>query len=423
MLLCLNRTRLCMADMSEPLPSAPSFDATEQNPPLGVDGILSSKAGWIHYGRVILDVVMVIFLIAVVATDTGVTANRPGKTLHVHEMPIYLKEHVPFGKMWKDAEDKTKNATSLEKLANFKGIVNSSCVEIPTHPMCVCVMGAPTQLIAKNCLLQNPTPSINVDWNIGTVSSAMILWFLASLATSIGTLPYIDTYMNFEPSSESPTVAKQTAVVSYHKFVVGAYIILTVSALVVPIIITEAQFHNQGKHMDSLFNMQMWSLIAIGTLGIYNWETVVRYVGYGQFKGQGDGVKVDVALHFMSVTNWITYVHLLVSAPAIAMVLHLTQCWTEYNTVVNTTLILSAIFSVDAFSAEMANYWSYRATKKNLETSHPKQEREILNMHTRLGLIRMFGWMINLVMIFLLFSLAYPIVNPNPYTLKLAPKS
>jgi hypothetical protein len=106
-------------------------------------------------------------------------------------------------------------------------------------------------------------------------------------------------------------------------------------------------------------------------------------------------------------------VHLLVSAPAIAMILHMTQQWTEYSTIINTTLVLSTIFAVDAFSAEMSNYWSSHAqdsAPKPHETTHDESTgKKISNMHMRLGLIRMFAWVINVVMILLLFTLAYPI--------------
>jgi hypothetical protein len=128
----------------------------------------------------------------------------------------------------------------------------------------------------------------------------------------------------------------------------------------------------------------------------------------------------------MSVNNLILYVHLLVSAPAIAMIIHLTQKWTEINSITNTTLVLSTIFAVDGFSAELANYWNHHTTYEAYNTptyaegpvgpdaspgSTPEdlRKQQVNDTHTRLGIIRMFAWVINLIMIVLLFSLAYPI--------------
>jgi hypothetical protein len=280
--------------------------------------------------------------------------------------------------------------------------------------MCLCIAGSSTRIDAKNCLLQNPHPSITSDWNIGSVSSAMILWFVASLATSVGTLPFINSYMQFE--NEGPTKAM---VVTWNKFIVISYILITVAAIISPVIMTAVQFPGSVKHMDSLMNMLMYSSYALVFLVVYNYQTVARYIGYATV---ANGKAIDINLQNMSINNWILYVHLLVSAPAIAMVLHLTQQWTEYHMIVNTTLVLSTIFAVDAFSAEMANYWAHHTTKRDATSkktfdgmnsipglTEDEKKKQMAEVHTRLGLIRLFAWVVNAVMLLLLFTLAYPI--------------
>jgi hypothetical protein len=187
-----------------------------------MDTILQSQPTWINYVRVGLDVVMAIILIFVVSGQVNngdpntLTTTHGAPGLHVHEMPIYLKSSVALGDMWSDA-DKPKEAPEADKLAAFKSKVATACTDIHNHPMCLCISGSSTRIDAKNCLLRMPHPSITSDWNIGSVSSAMILWFVASLATSVGTLPFINSYIDFVG-----TETQQSTIVTWNKFIVMA---------------------------------------------------------------------------------------------------------------------------------------------------------------------------------------------------------
>ena len=375
---------------------------------------LLNAPSWINYGRVFLDVVMTILLIFVVAADVGRNESLPAPPLHVHQIPVYVKLDMNFDKMWESAHKDPLLTTDAAKVAAFNSLVLTECASIPKHPMCVCIKDniLHDTIVAKNCLLMHPAPSVISDWNIGAVASAMLIWFLASLATSVGTLPIINSYatqVNVEASNVTGIV------ITWNKYIIYAYGILTICAIVVPIVVTATQFPGSSKHMESVMGMLMWSACAIGILGSFNCHTIIRYFGYATFpSSKNPEVEAnDAALLHMSLNNWILYVHLLVSAPAIAMVLHLTQQWTEIHMIVNTTLVLSTIFAVDAFSVEMTNFWAHRTTKHVLKPSTGKisdeDEKNMQDLHTRLGLIRLFAWVVNAVMLLLLFTLAYPI--------------
>jgi hypothetical protein len=376
-------------------------------------GLLNAPS-WINYGRVFLDVVMTILLIFVVSTDVGRNDLPAGSPLHVHQVPVYLKEDIGFPAMWSDSLGDASLLNDQAKVSAFMAKAQTKCATIITHPMCVCI-AANTQksvIVAKNCLLSNPTPSVISDWNVGAVSSAMILWFLASLATSVGTLPIINSYMSVV-SVEQQNV--KGIVITWNKYIIASYALITLSAIIVPLIVTATQFPGSAKHMESVLGMLMWSACAIVVLGSFNHQTIFRYLGYAMIPPSNERLEPenDAALLHLSLNNWILYVHLLVSAPAIAMVLHLTQQWTEFHTIVNTTLILSTIFAVDAFSVEMANFWAHRSTKHSLKSDTVRnveqEEKDMQELHTRLGLIRLFSWVVNAVMLVLLFTLAYPI--------------
>jgi len=100
------------------------------------------------------------------------------------------------------------------------------------------------------------------------------------------------------------------------------------------------------------------------------------------------------------------------------VVLHLTQQWTEYHTIINTTLVFSTIFAVDGFSAEMANYWSHHATKQNIDIFYEgpdieDKNQKAIDMYIQLGLIRLFAFSINAVILLLLMTLSYPDLTGN----------
>jgi hypothetical protein len=402
-------------------------DVTPTNRGDDVNKLFSDQPTFVNYGRVFLDVVMTCVLTAVVINEIGTNQTDGRKQLSVHEVPIYFKHGMMQGDLWEHVMSDKTLKNDPERVDKFKRDMNKTCAPIHGHPLCVCIRNVNSSIAdCKDCMLQNPQPSVLSDWNIGSVASAMMIWFIASLATSVGTLPYIQTWISFSPSQDGTSVK----IMEYLRPVVYTYIFLTLCVIAVPLILTAVMFKGDDskKHMECVGMMLLYGIVAILTIGSYNLKTVRRYMGYtmvphtAQTEENADKTleKPVDSFHKMSVNNFILYVHLLVSAPAIAMIIHLTQKWTEVSSITNTTLVLSTIFAVDGFSAEMANYWSHhtaseyskrksRLTEFALHQTDEEKKQEIDDMHTRLGIIRMFAWVINFVMIVLLFSLAYPI--------------
>ena len=399
-------------------------ETVSENPvQVSTGDILEKQPLYINYGRVLLDLIMAVLLIFVVSSgfrhETETSKAMPIYTAKTSgAMPIYIKTDIKVGDMWTEAsKDETESTAKVEK---FKKAVALKCDKVQRHPLCMCVAASGTSEVhTKSCLLKFSQPSAIENWNVGTMSAALILWFLASLATSVGTLPYIDTYVTFVDSKKIP-------ILTWNRCLVVVYCCITLSAIIVPFITTAALFPGEQMHQASLVNMLYWSVLALAFLGIYNWETVTCFIRWSEGE-KNDPTHSLLKWQHASVNNFILYVHLLVSAPAIAMVLHMTQQWTEYSTIINTTLVLSTIFAVDAFSAEMGNYWSTEVDTKNHVTHlhHGKHDyahgdadtkKNVAEMHMRLGLIRMFAWVINLVMLVLLFTLAYPIEVENQKT-------
>ena len=390
---------------------------------------------YLNYARVVLDFLLVAALIIFVFAFAPSRHEASGNFFRSHQVPIYTKNDFDMRTLYDNAE--RDNSDDAAKIQAFKTSITAMCtapvpdatvVTIDSHPMCVCILGSTALSQMRTCLLTEPMPSKYSDWNVASVSTALILWFLASLATSIGTLPFISRYNVTTIDGTYDTIHK------WNKWIVISCAALTLLALSVPLFYSLIFFESDPLHVQSYFNLAMWSFISIAFCYVYNYKTVMVY--WHCFKeGFESAEDNDEKVHFKITTikNFFLYLHFLVAAPAIAMVLHLTQKWAEYHTIVNTTVILSTIFAVDGFAAEMSNYWNYRTSQreKHFIKNYPEKDNDgtevatasnaardklkadhkadTARMHTRLGLIRLFAWVVNAVMLLLLLTLAYPV--------------
>jgi hypothetical protein len=398
--------------------------------------IFANQPTYVNYGRVVLDIIMTVCICSIAAYEISAGASHDTKSIHVNQVPIYKKTSMITGDLWKQSIDDQRDKTTEERVDWFRESVKAECETIPLHPLCVCIAGVGSDAVAaKNCMLQHPQPSVTSDWFVGTVTSAMIIWFMASLATSVGTLPFISSYITFRQESN-----QQNTVIQYKRVLVITYGLAVAAMIVVPLVVTAVSFPDKhAKHLQCICVILSTGCTAFVVMGLYNYQTVSRYVFFTEVEESEakatESPQVDdngnpitgappiitpppdtatlMSFQQNSITNFILYVHLLVSAPAIAMILHLTQQWTELNTIINTTCVISTIFAVDAFSAELSNFWSHHTTSIHLKKKfgpHDKEiDQQIQDSHTKLGMIRMFAWVINLAMLLLLFSLAYPI--------------
>lgn len=374
------------------------------------ENIFKQQPTAVNYLRVLLDAVMLVLLVVLVA---NIDKNKDDETMsmRVHEVPVFLKTELDIGKLWKQA---SMTGTDAAKLAAFKAATSGACVDIAAHPMCTCVASIDTDTLAlaKSCLLKNPIPSKYSDWNIVAIAPALFLWFIASFATSVGTLPFVNMYVTTDWG-----IASKEQIIKWSRGVVVMYMVLVACAIGIPILVTAVLFQGGVNNWGGLLNMFMWSGIAVIFLTIYNFQTIWDYLSWAKESNSTSIQDVTQNSHTRntSINNWILYVHLLIAAPAIALVVHLTQNWAEYHTVVNTTLVLSTIFAVDAFSSEMANYWSHVSTCVRADP-RPDKEGELFDntpavdaLHLQLGLVRFFAWVVNAVLFLLLCTLAYPV--------------
>jgi len=386
---------------------------------------------YLNYARVLLDLVLTVALIIFVLAYAPHRYEAAGNYFRSHQVPIYVKNDFDLTTLFQNADRDKVNTDDSMKVQAFKTSITTMCtatiadptkVTIDSHPMCVCIMASGSMTQLKTCLLTEPMPSKYSDWNAASVSTALILWFVASLATSVGTLPFISQYNIADSEGNFEKVLK------WNRWIAWSCAGLTIGSLVLPLVYNAIFFKDDPLHIQSYFNLVMWSLFAVAFFYGYNYSTLFEYYNcYLETSELKFDDKDKVNFKVMTMKNFFLYLHFLVAAPAIALVLHLTQKWSEYHTIVNTTLILSTIFAVDGFSAEMSNYWRYRTSQRELhmlqtypdETNIDAQSRkakemkehkeEVSRMHTRLGLVRLFAWVVNAVMLLLLLTLAYPV--------------
>jgi len=165
----------------------------------------------------------------------------------------------------------------------------------------------------------------------------------------------------------------------------------------------------------------MWGWIAVVFIGGYNYDTLFQYfmfATYNEKENKSNELQKDLVVSKMqSINHCIFYLNLLVSAPAIAAIVHLTLGWAEYSTIINTTLLISTMFAVDGFSAEMVNYWSYhKNTHTHASQMSASNESAVFaksaythDLDVPLGLIRLTTFTVNATLGILFVTLAYPV--------------
>lgn len=342
---------------------------------LGYGDMMVFKPSWVNYGRVVCDIIAVCCLIAVqtVMNDTSITS----RALDFRYMPTYVKTDLPFG------ETLTEAGTNVGTWNTKSDLICNST----THSACGCFDTKSDMDGMKQCLVDSDINSKYSDWNTAIGPTVLWIWFLASLAASVGTLPFVNRFPAFK-DTDNGVIQPPT---NRHWTVVKTAYVLTVSAIFwAPIIANSAQWQKGADgSLAYLYTLSACSLVFMLAV---NRHTFFSYLTHG--------LDNETTAHQDKSTNWIVYTHLLVAAPAMAMVLHMSQEWMEYHMILNTTAVLCIIFAVDGFSIAMVDFW---ARRNETAPSEPGSD-----LHKNMGLLRLFAWLIVGVLMLLLFVIPYP---------------
>ena len=289
----------------------------------------------IDYGRVVLDACLMLLLMIAMFSSIGPNSDDTSKSIHLHEVPIYFRSRIDLGSSWASYDTDT-----VTKHTAFQASVNSACESITEHPMCTCIAKSTNRETANLCLLSKALPVQYLDSYMSAVSFCLFFWFSSALATSVGTLPFIQA---------DADITK----IYTNKWIVRVYALLCVMTVVFPMICIGIFFQDRWAFWSGVFHIFLWSGVSVIAMTAYNYSTIYSY-----FVNPDIESKPYILSTISSMRHFIFYVNLLVSAPAIATVIHMTLGWAEYHTIINTTLLISSMFAVDAFSAEMVNFWS-----------------------------------------------------------------
>jgi hypothetical protein len=323
--------------------------------------------------------------------------------MHLYENPVYIKSNINMTGLWAEAVDKYEN-DDVQMFSMFHAASAIACANVTTHPMCMCISISTTRSVANECLLNLPVPTQYSDWNRSAVSYALFIWFTAALAASVGTIPWDQTYASGDDGIQFRS-----------KFITFVYAALVILVILIPVITVAVSFKDASTHWSGLFMILMWGWVAIALVGSYNYRTLFDFFFYIRYTGKRDKIPTDLReSKTLSIQHCLYYLNLLASAPAIAIVLHLTVGWAEYYTIINTTLLISLMFAVDAFSAEMVNYWTYHKTTGKMETAD--EDTKPHHSDTTLGMIRLTTFAVNSTLAFLFVTIAYPVSLTDEYS-------
>ena len=334
---------------------------------------------------------------------------------------FYEKTPILFNKDWKPEDrDATVN------------VIKAQCDNLQ-HPACMEPILKTNMIDVRNSLLNNPLPFKYTERYALSIGVPLAVWFGTSLIASIMNQFYQPKL--FHDVGEGPDDAHnfwRWAPIAYLPMVlVGVlYVVLSNS------FVTTDEY-NAWENFGAAWTGILFSLLPLVWMIAFQWQTFVKIgLAYwakedpnvGQENAQQDFYNKTTSKSAVAQTrnNFVFYTHLLVAAPSIGYLLCLSQDWLDTHVLWNTIFLLSALFALDGFSAQIAVLWAHLSQeldKKYIPAKTPnavgayrpilRNGQSIDSIHKDFGIIRLFCWISEAVIILLFFTLRHPISTEN----------
>jgi hypothetical protein len=315
---------------------------------------------------------------------------------------IYHTTKITFDDLWDSEKLSAKpppifNETLERKL--FKD--RFRCAE-EVHPICACIDLSTQWSMLQNCLLQENIPNYITAKETVSMLAVVLFWFGVSCGSSwvaYGGLVKLT-------SSHEDVLFRNANILIY----VG-YIVIIASFVVVAYLF--AQKSDSGTAFVLFWG---WLLATLPVVWVLH-KQQFRYTkmvatgseGYDDAKNYvytpSDKQAAETQFperNTRTIKHSMFYSNLLIVAPAITIVLHLSHQWYDKDQIINSICLILGIIAIDGFSMHVTNRWEM---EKMIFPAH---------INVQIGTIKMFAWMCNLLSIYLLFTINYPTVVDNP---------
>jgi len=353
----------------------------------------SSVRGYITGLRLVVE--LTIFLVSI-----SMLWHKREKHSDVYNdiMPLYITETIDFMPKYNEyiANDVTFDQNTHVPIWKAK----MDCARVPTHEMCTCLDATTSWIAVRDCLLQKVVPMHMIEKGYISLLAMVCIWLGIMCGASWVSVSISNRLHNQQQNIQSKWEWLHTAVGAAGLVVMGFSLI---TGIVFGCM-------NDGTGWNFIFLFFLFYAFLLATIGAVNRHFMVAILPdiFGKIPNSiwNDTSKSNLSIlkkqddyynHTM-IQQFLFYSNLLLVGPAIGVVLHLSHHWYNFDQIANTIFLVLGLISIDAFAMHMTTHWE----------QHLVQSGPIVNV--KVGMIKMFAWIINVVSIYLLVTINYPTV-------------
>ena len=337
--------------------------------------------GIVQFGRWALEIALLLSLFLLLNPMYNGDATQ--KWSYMGKAKFYSQQEIDVSKDWSKTNDRK---SFLEKCDASEAIASTEA--------CTCVRNQEKSV--QNCLLQHNIPVEISDAPGFLLIVPLSVWFMASTSARM-------LQGHYAPSGHSADTPNP---VGGWKMLRQAYVGGVAMVLILPIILYAATPNkNDFDAMSSVPFFLLFVLATLGTSVLLSLKTAFEALNpMTSDEGEVSPMPFKHITGYCYV-NWAFYTHLIVSAPCIAVIIHIIGDSREFSSLVNTALLLCAIFSLDAFANFCSLYWV-------TVVQHDNDTSKSDGVHREIALVKFFTWCTQAFLL-LLFVLTHYIESPS----------
>lgn len=303
------------------------------------------------------------------------------------KVKFYTKQELNVAEGWVAGSYKDSFITKCDPASSK--IYNSAA--------CACVRAQTTDKGVQQCLLNNDIPLQISDGPGFLLIVPLAVWFAA--ATSARMLCVFYSYHGHEADGDGDALG-------VGKMLRQGYIGGVLLVLLLPILLynlTPNKDHFDA--MSSALYFILFTLVTLVSTVLLSFETASGALNplntEDPSNKEGNIIKTPIDhLQGHIYVNWAFYAHILVSAPCIAVVMHILNNTLEFGSLCNTALLLCSIFALDGFSHFVAIYW--------VAVTNSGDDTKVLeDTHRAVALVKLFSWGTQAFLVLLFFITEY----------------
>jgi hypothetical protein len=335
--------------------------------------------GIVQIGRGVAEIALIVSLFFLL--DPMYNGNGLQRWPKLGKVKFYTKQELNVGEGWVAGSYK----------ASFLTKCDPSSSKIYQSEACSCVRTQTTDKGVQQCLLKHDIPLQIGDGPGFLLIVPLAIWFMA--ATSARMLCVFYSYSGHEDDNDGDSLG--VGKMLRQGYIGGVFLVILLPILLYNLTPNKDHF----DAMSSALYFILFTIVTLVSTVLLSFETASGALNPSNTE---KSVSPDTPIGHLQghiYVNWAFYAHILVSAPCIAVVMHILNNTLEFGSLCNTALLLCAIFALDGFSHFVAIYWVAVINEKGEEPSS--------NIHRDVALVKLFSWGTQAFLVLLFFLTEY----------------